>query len=296
MPLSLAKRDGPLGLLWARLSLAPTVPLLACLMVLRRVSPRPTIGECKVVQLKPELRPEWVRAGYCGRMGSAEVVPPPPPDFRRVYHLTSAEFGISNIALGRMKVARISDLNDPFELMAVNFRQMKERVRISDFKTRHDSEYGLLCFSGNWTNTALWAHYGANQRGICLGFDLAQDLGQKVRYESVRTMQSFEQPEGELDVELQKKLLSTKSSDWEYEKEWRFFVRLADMLQEGTLHFYQFGDKLQLREVILGVDCNLSLDALERLTQAFYPHAVTFKARLAKQHFAIVPDDTVPRR
>jgi len=69
------------------------------------------------------LRQEWVRAGYSRNMGSAAVVSPPPESFLRVYHITSAEFGISNIGLSRMKVARFLDLNDPFELMAMNFRE-----------------------------------------------------------------------------------------------------------------------------------------------------------------------------
>lgn len=51
--------------------------------------------------MHPEYRAKWVTAGYHSKMGSAEVVPPPPAAFLRVYHITTAEYGISDIALRR---------------------------------------------------------------------------------------------------------------------------------------------------------------------------------------------------
>jgi hypothetical protein len=106
--------------------------------------------------MKEALRQEWVGAGYISKMGSAEVVPPPPREFIRVYHITSAELGVSDIGLSRMKVARFSDLNDPFELLAMNFREGKTaRKVIRDFKDAYDSHTGLHCFSANWTNPVL---------------------------------------------------------------------------------------------------------------------------------------------
>ena len=120
------------------------------------------------------LRQEWVTAGYHRNMGSAAVVPPPPEAFLRVYHITSAEFAISNIGLGRMKVARFLDLNDPLELMALNFREPQMRHIIRDFKDAYDSYTGLLCFNADWTNPVLWSHYCAKHRGICLGVDFKE--------------------------------------------------------------------------------------------------------------------------
>lgn len=73
-----------------------------------------------------ELRRLWDAAGYGTKMGSSEVVPPPTSDLIRVYHLTSAEYGISNLALKRLKVARFFELNDPFELLSVLQRRSFE--------------------------------------------------------------------------------------------------------------------------------------------------------------------------
>jgi Protein of unknown function (DUF2971) len=242
------------------------------------------------------LRQEWVAAGYGSKMGSAEVVPPPPNGILRVYHMTSAEFAISDIGLGRLKVARFSDLNDPFELMALNFRERPARKTLSDFKNDYDSHTGLLCFSANWTNPVLWSHYGAKHRGICLGFDIKRTLVEQVKYKDERILRNFGMGDPrKLDIALQALLRCTKYSHWRYEEEFRRFVLLKDMIKEGRLHFYPFDDSLQLSEVILGPQCDLSLDAVRRLTQAHYHHAVTFKARLAVKFFAVVPDEgTVP--
>ena len=49
-------------------------------------------------------KPGWIK----------ENVPHPSPDHWRLYHLTTAEFEINDVALGRLKVARLADLNDPF--------------------------------------------------------------------------------------------------------------------------------------------------------------------------------------
>ena len=236
-------------------------------------------------------------------MGSAAVVPPPSEEFIRVYHLTSAEFSISNIALGRLKVARFSDLNDPFELMALNLREKRNRKIVKDFKNAYDSQTGLLCFSADWTNPVLWSHYGAKHRGVCLGFDLKRSRTQrrsriqKVQYEDRRIRDELGEETDPLNIdeEIQKRLVGTKFSHWKYEEEYRVFVPLKNALKEGMMHFCNFDQNLQLAEVILGPQCNLSLDAVRQLMRERYPHAVAFKARLAYKSFKVVPDKRTVR-
>ena len=230
-------------------------------------------------------------------MGSAEVVPPPPKEFIRVYHITSPEFAISNIGLRRIKVARYSDLNDPFELMALNFREKRIRNIVRAFKNDYDSHTGLLCFSANWTNPVLWSHYGAKHRGVCLGFNLKRAHTHKVKYEAERIPAELGTQGNlpKLDDNLRNLLLCTKFSHWEYEEEYKVFVPLDKADQEGTLHFWPFGQYLELAEVILGPQCSVSLKSVQQLTQAQHPQAVTFQARLAFKFFKVVPDGrTVP--
>lgn len=66
-------------------------------------------------------------------MGSDMIAPPAPSGFVRGYYLTSTDYAINNISLGRLKVARFSDVNDPFELLALNFRERATRKIVRNF-------------------------------------------------------------------------------------------------------------------------------------------------------------------
>ena len=244
--------------------------------------------------MNPKLAEKWKKAGYRTNLGSARVALPPAQEFIRVYHLTSAENAISDIGLGRIKVARFSDLNDPFELMAVNFRERQVRKVVRDFKNAYDSHTGLLCFSADWTNPVLWSHYGQKHRGICLGFDLTRSHAERVRYKDKRLLAGLGE-EGQpmtIDKKLQKQLLCTKFRHWEYEEELRVFVPLEKAAREGRFHFYPFDVHLRLAEVILGPQCELPIDAVRDLTNARYPNAVVFRARLALKFFKVVPQES----
>jgi hypothetical protein len=247
--------------------------------------------------MNQELRQKWTDAGYKSTCGSAAVVMPPPKKYLRVYHFTSAEYAIADIGLGRIKLARFSDLNDPFELFAVNFRERKVRKVVRDFKSIYDSHTGLLCFSADWTSPVLWSHYGQRHQGICLGINLTRSRAEEVRYEDKRLLAKLGE-EGQplkIDKKLQKKLLCTKYKHWSYEEEWRMFVPLESARREGRLHFYPFDENVQLAEVILGPQCAFSIDEVRKLTSAMHPKAVTFAARLAFKFFKVVPNEkTVP--
>jgi hypothetical protein len=244
------------------------------------------------------LREVWARAGYSPLGGSVCICPPPSSEYRRVYHLTTTEHAISNLALSRLKIARFSDVNDPFELIALNFRESETRRIIRDFKNSYNTRTGLLCFSANWTNPVLWSHYGAKHTGICLGFDLERSLSpQTVEYEDDRIQEQLP-PNGDptaLPPELRDRLLRTKYSHWKYEEEVRVFIELDKSVREGGLNFYPFDTRLILREVILGPQCSLSVKSVRDLVSLRYPGAITFKSRLAFKFFSVVPkESTVP--
>lgn len=243
--------------------------------------------------MHPEYRELWGRAGYGLKMGSAAVVPPPPAHLRRLYHLTSSDHGISDVAFGRIKVARFADLNDPFELLGVKFREHAVRGLVTDFKDKYGQQSGLLCFSKDWISPALWSHYGKRHTGICLGFDVPRDQVHEVNYEEDRD----EVQPGTLQIDpiLEHRLISTKSEHWSYEEEIRVIVSLNTAKQEGKLFFRPFDQDLVLREVILGPECSLDLFAVRALAHRLDPTIVVFKSRLADKWFSIVPlERTVP--
>jgi hypothetical protein len=243
-------------------------------------------------------RAAWVAAGYRADMGSAIACrPPQSPSVRRVYHLTSAEHAISDIALGRLKLARFSDLNDPFELIAANFREREVRTIVRNFKSAFDAQTGLLSFSEDWTEPLLWSHYAAKHRGICLGFNVPRDQLEKVTYQDDRLRAELDANADPLQLppDLQQALRCTKYRRWEYECEYRRFVPLETATQEGRLHFVPFGPGLELAEVILGTECVLSLDTVRDMVGPRHASAVVFQARLEFKGFHIVPQErTIP--
>lgn len=100
----------------------------------------------------------------------------------RVYYLTGAAFALSNLALRRVKVSRFSDLNDPFELLAVDLGDKDHRKAFRTTKDKINADKGLICLSESWSNPLLWGHYAEKHTGIALGFEIPEKLLNPVIY------------------------------------------------------------------------------------------------------------------
>jgi hypothetical protein len=247
---------------------------------------------------KRDYEQEWIDAGYPKGMGSAKFMPPPEDrGFVRAYHMTSSDHGISSISFSRLKVARFAEVNDPFELMALNSHNREIRRLLRRFKSLKNNETGLLCFTKNWTHPLLWSHYASKHEGICLGFDLKRGSElQEVQYEDKRRQIKIDTGEDaqSISADIQYLLLRTKYIGWGYEQELRRFIDLSKTKQEKGLYFLPFDEDLRLREIILGQRSNLSLDDVRALAKATNPRAVAFKARLEYKAYRIVGDGKYP--
>jgi len=208
----------------------------------------------------------------------------------RLYHFTTAKFALDDLRNRRLKIARFDDLNDPFELKAVNLCDPVhagafdgiEELNFEGFNAEMSRRYGVLCFSENKSDVLQWAHYADRHKGICLGFDVSASQGKfgRVKYKTTR----FPFPE-KPDVDFLWKLLSTKSKVWAYEREWRVFLNLKDSVwNEGAgrmLYFADFGPELVLKDVILGAACKTSVS---EVLQAMQGYAET--VRIARMHLS----------
>jgi hypothetical protein len=78
----------------------------------------------------------------------------------------------------------------------------------------------LTCFTANETNALMWAHYADAHRGICIGFRTAACAA--LRSARPITYQR-KLPNCRIGFEDREanKIFLTKSTDWEYEQEWR---------------------------------------------------------------------------
>ena len=121
-----------------------------------------------------------------------------------------------------MRISRYADLNDPFELLAINvdYPGIREGIRILRDQTHN--RFRLLCFSKSTEDPLLGSHYAEKHRAICLGFDVPGDAARVVEY--VNDNPST----GRISERSVRALLATKFEPWKYEEEVRLSVRLGE--------------------------------------------------------------------
>lgn len=213
-------------------------------------------------------------------------------DMKRLYYFTQTHWAIENIALKRLKVSYINELNDPYELLGY---KTKEPANKEEFKKYVAKKYGVICLSQSCESPVMWAHYADKHKGICLGFDVCEDECVDVFYP--KTMVDFLSNSNSLYKEDDlKKILSVKCHEWEYEKETRIFIPITDNL-ENELIFEYFGDRLMLRELILGYDNKTELTAIKELTEKCYKNDIQiFKTELSITEFKVCKKEIAYRR
>jgi hypothetical protein len=141
---------------------------------------------------------------------------------------------------------------------------------------------GVSCFSENFNNLLMWAHYANAHTGVCLKFDLLADPNffitpLKVVYSTDYPL--YNQVRG--DDTFASKLLNTKSSDWAYEEEWRIIKQDG----QGANYFL----KPTLVEVMFG--CKASEEFIEEIKKlaidSDMQQLVYKKAEISNSHFAL---------
>lgn len=177
----------------------------------------------------------------------------------RVFHFTSTKYALRNVQKQWLKVARIKELNDPFELLCADLHNKSERKKFKAFKKEVSQDYGVLCFSSSWKNPLMWSHYANGHKGVALEFEIQDNLLTPIDYvpERVKFDISHIAARGGFQERDIDKLLSTKSEHWSYEQELRMEVKLKDCESRDGLFFEPFSEKIQLVRVILGHVCKL---------------------------------------
>jgi hypothetical protein len=171
----------------------------------------------------------------------------------RVYHFLSAEHGLDDLWKRRLKVSTFDKINDPFELNALKFGTSEDRRDFRRLQKHITKSKGIICFSKKWESSLQWSHYADRHKGLCLGFDIDSSIVLDVQYTPERAMVNgfFNKTEAE-KVKLVHQVLATKFDRWAYEEEVRVFIELKDAMIEQELYFCDFGDGLQLRDVLIG--------------------------------------------
>ena len=207
----------------------------------------------------------------------------------RVYYLTGAQFALSNLALRRIKISRFADLNDPFELLGIDVNDKSHRAAFRTTKDEINKNKGLICFSKSWSNPLMWGHYAERHTGICLGFDIPDELLAPVIYaKQLLKMQMDKKTKKPIPTEkVVNQLLRTKFFDWKYEDEIRLFVELDHDTVESGKYFCSFSEDLALREIILGPHCELPIEGIRSIVADFDPSVKVLKSRIAFTRFEV---------
>jgi hypothetical protein len=203
----------------------------------------------------------------------------------RAYKFLNAHFGLKSLYEKRLKISTIDDLNDPFELLPYNLSDPKHRWAVHETRKQLAVGRGLLCFSADWRNPVVWAHYADKHKGLCIGFEIpkGRNIIKVVKYVSKRL--PFPVPPKIADAEA---MLFTKFSSWRYERELRIWAALND--EQDGLYYSDFDNTLRLVEVIAGARCTVPRSAVVRALGPLQREIVLTKARAGFTRFEVVPD------
>jgi len=203
----------------------------------------------------------------------------------RLYHFVKEKYGILDLEMRRLKLARIADLNDPFEFTPA-CSDTKARKVIADFKRRAHAKIGLLCFSARQDNPVQWSHYADGHKGMCLGFDVPDNHVAQVEYALTRPLADMQklfanETSGEDEMN---RWLNVKYEHWRYEQEWRAAFELDPANQHPDGNYYEeFSSNLRLREVMVGVRSALTRLDVNNLLGDLAEHVQIGKARISFQ-------------
>lgn len=173
------------------------------------------------------------------------------------YHFLSSKDAIDDLKIYGIKVSTLDTLNDPFEMMPYRRYGFKERQPYNRVFREISKKWGLLCFSQFRYEQLLWSHYAEGHKGIALGFEISKDKILKVKYTSKNMRTKFDLTDD--PGENEKKFLNLakiKYQEWGYEKEYRILLKLEDCTLDKGLYFMSFGDRLKIKEIILGCRFN----------------------------------------
>lgn len=109
-------------------------------------------------------------------------------------------------------MAHYNEMNDPME--GAFYLNYDDRALLQDIWNGKRRQL-ICCFSTDYRHTLLWSHYADSHQGCCLGVEVTSKLEPyEVNYSS------FMPRAGGNDI---KRILTHKSTYWQYENEVRFF-------------------------------------------------------------------------
>ena len=174
---------------------------------------------------------------------------------------------------------------------ALNDRDLlEEKIRQATIETQQAvlERYRVYCLCSNVQNSLMWAHYADSHRGVCLEFNVRNEVicgALEVQYSLgfPMTSQYSDEPAENLLP------LLAKSKVWAYEEEWRLIAQNSDnRTPHGTLLAEDGFLKLPkgaLTSIIVG--CHGPVDEVRALTEDCGAEIPVLVARKIENRYAI---------
>lgn len=181
-------------------------------------------------------------------------------------------------------------------LYSKKLESRSKEVGILSLSASYDTSGNPASFLGNpddpRRNLLMWAHYGASHTGLVIEFrnNFLEEQAQEVLYSAERPIATFEDIDDEINVSH-----LSKSREWAYENEWRYFKKLTDAEkilfddQNRSVHLFRF-KKNAVKSVTFG--CRASektkksiIDILNSMPE--YQDTATFFASIDQEQFGL---------
>jgi hypothetical protein len=208
----------------------------------------------------------------------------------RLFHFISDEQALNVISDQSLKVSMLNDLNDPFELTAVELPDKQFRKEYRAFKDEMAQEYGILCFSRAWKSPLLWSHYANRHKGVAIEFEVLDSIAHPITYRTNRYALNPDKLKGKrkgFDEKDIRGIWLTKYKQWEYEDEVRVILRKSECHSREGKYFYRLGNDVNLKGIVLGPLCEIPITEIEHSLPSKVKISV-IKSRLAFRSFNII--------
>ena len=214
----------------------------------------------------------------------------------RLYHYLETRWALDDIRRRRLKLSTIEDMNDPYEGFCVCSDHEVTQEALEKTQRAFANKYIALCFSLSPDNILMWSHYGEKHKGICLGFEVSDEVTRPVEYipnvETVGNMivekeEDFSIEEGTRIVDRQ---CGAKYDGWSYEQEVRVHLGRNEKDEETGHYFREFSERLELKEVFGGARFPYSKKLIQDALSGYAGRedVAILKARRSTAQFEIV--------
>lgn len=210
----------------------------------------------------------------------------------RVYHYLEAKWALDDIRRRRLKLSKIDDMNDPYEWKCVRSDDGPSQLALERIESEIVEETGALCFSRSWNNILMWSHYGDRHKGICLGFDVPDELKRDVEYvDDLLVVGKLSGAPADEKRRAFARLYWAKFGEWHYEDEIRIYGQRAEKDEETGQYFVDFSQQLKLKEVVAGARFKLSKKPIEDALRGYSVDVKVVKAARSSTRFEIIMDE-----